>query len=46
MDADGHVNRCHLAGDRMEYSNITLSVGDRVATLCLNRPDALNALNP
>ena len=30
----------------MEYSNITLSVGDRVATLCLNRPDALNALNP
>ena len=30
----------------MEYSNITLSVGDRVATLCLNRPDALNALSP
>ena len=30
----------------MEYSNIALSVGDRVATLRLNRPDALNALNP
>ena len=30
----------------MEYSNITLSVGDRVATVRLNRPDALNALNP
>ena len=30
----------------MEYSNITLSVGDRIATLRLNRPDALNALNP
>ena len=30
----------------MEYSNITLSAGDRVATVRLNRPDALNALNP
>lgn len=30
----------------MEYSNITLSMGDRVATIRLNRPDALNALNP
>ena len=30
----------------MEYSNIALTVGDRVATLRLNRPDALNALNP
>ena len=30
----------------MEYSNITLSVGDRIATLRLNRPDALNALSP
>ncbi len=30
----------------MEYSNITLTVGNRVATLCLNRPDALNALSP
>ena len=30
----------------MEYSNITLSVGDRIATLRLSRPDALNALNP
>ncbi len=30
----------------MEYSNITLSRGDRVATIRLNRPDALNALNP
>ena len=30
----------------MEYSNITLSTGDRVATIKLNRPDALNALSP
>lgn len=30
----------------MEYSNITLSVGDRVATVRLNRPDTLNALSP
>lgn len=30
----------------MEYSNITLSVSDRVATIWLNRPDALNALSP
>lgn len=30
----------------MEYSNITLSVGDRVATVRLNRPDDLNALSP
>ena len=30
----------------MEYSNIALSMGDRVATIRLNRPDALNALNP
>ena len=29
----------------MEYSNITLSVSDRVATIRLNRPDALNALS-
>ena len=29
----------------MEYSNISLSRSDRVATICLNRPDALNALN-
>jgi enoyl-CoA hydratase/carnithine racemase len=30
----------------MEYSSIALEVGDRVATLRLNRPDALNALSP
>ena len=30
----------------MEYSNIGLSVGDRIATIRLNRPDALNALSP
>ncbi len=30
----------------MEYSNITLSLSDRVATVKLNRPDALNALSP
>ena len=30
----------------MEYSNITLLTADRVATLGLNRPDALNALSP
>ena len=30
----------------MEYSNITLSVSDRVATIRLSRPDALNALSP
>ena len=29
----------------MEYSSITLSVNDRVATIRLNRPDALNALS-
>jgi len=29
----------------MEYSNITLSVSHRVATISLNRPDALNALS-
>ena len=30
----------------MQYSNITLSCDDRVATIRLNRPDALNALSP
>lgn len=30
----------------MEYSNITLTLGDRVATILLNRPDSLNALSP
>ena len=30
----------------MEYSSIALEAGDRVATLRLNRPDALNALSP
>ncbi len=30
----------------MQYSNITLSRDDRVATIRLNRPDALNALSP
>jgi len=29
----------------MEYHNLTLSQADRVATITLNRPDALNALN-
>ena len=29
----------------MEYHNLTLSQVDRVATITLNRPDALNALN-
>ncbi|GIT43656.1 MAG: hypothetical protein Ct9H300mP11_15920 [Chloroflexota bacterium] len=30
----------------MEYSNIKLEKENRVATIRLNRPDALNALNP
>ena len=30
----------------MQYSNITLLASDRVATILLNRPDALNALSP
>lgn len=30
----------------MQYSNITLSKDDKVATIRLNRPDALNALSP
>ncbi len=30
----------------MQYSNITLSRDDQVATIRLNRPDALNALSP
>lgn len=30
----------------MEYSNIALTVADRVATILLNRPDSLNALSP
>ncbi len=30
----------------MPYSNLTLSLEDRVATIELNRPDALNALSP
>ena len=30
----------------MQYSNIKLSKTDRVATMRLNRPDALNALSP
>ena len=30
----------------MEYTNIKLEKGDRVATIRLNRPDALNALSP
>lgn len=30
----------------MQYSNITLARNDRVATIRLNRPDALNALSP
>ena len=30
----------------MQYSNITLSIDDRVATIRLDRPDALNALSP
>ena len=32
--------------DAMEYGSITLTIGDRAATILLNRPDALNALNP
>ena len=28
-----------------EYSNLLLDVQDRVATLSVNRPDKLNALN-
>ena len=30
----------------MEYTNIELEKENRVATIRLNRPDALNALNP
>ena len=30
----------------MEYTNIKLEKENRVATIRLNRPDALNALNP
>ncbi len=30
----------------MQYSSIELEMGDRMATLRLNRPDALNALSP
>jgi len=30
----------------MEYTNIKLEMGNAVATIRLNRPDALNALNP
>ena len=30
----------------MAYGNITLSLSDRVGTIALNRPDALNALSP
>ena len=29
----------------MQYANIILETADRVATIRLNRPDALNALN-
>ena len=29
----------------MDYETIKLSVGDRVATVTLNRPDALNAIS-
>ena len=38
--------RAAVKGARMEYSSIALEVENQVATLQLNRPDALNALSP
>ena len=36
----------HAAGDRvMSYSTLTLDICERIATITLNRPERLNAIN-